>query len=93
MILGRPLGAAGGGPIKTIQTTLSKMGLPVRATGTLDQATVDAINGVFSDWSDVPPKLRTGRLTKHDVAANVGTVAKYVKLTAGGAMVVDAEHY
>jgi hypothetical protein len=93
MIFGTNFGAAGGGPIKTIQMSLAKMGVPLRPTGVLDQATVDAINGVFSGWDDVPPKLRTGQLTKHDVAVQIGAVSKYVKLAAHGAMSVNAEHY
>lgn len=82
------LGAAGGGPIKSIQLTLSKMGLPVRPTGVLDDPTVTAINGVFGNWDDVPPDLRTGRLTKHQIAQRLPVVAKYVKLAAGGAMIL-----
>jgi hypothetical protein len=39
MIFGTNLGAAGGGPIKTIQVTLVRMGVPLRPTGVLDQAT------------------------------------------------------
>ncbi len=90
MILGRPiagdsiLGAAGG-PIKTVQSLLANMGLPVRPTGVLDDATVAAINGIFDGWDDAPPKLRTGRLTKHEVATNIGLVTRYVKIAAHGA--------
>jgi hypothetical protein len=90
MILGRPiagdsiLGAAGG-PIKTVQVYLARMGLPVHATGVLDAATVNAINGIFDGWDDAPPKLRTGRLTKHEIAAQIGLVTRYVKRAATGA--------
>jgi hypothetical protein len=94
MIFGVSLGAAhGGSPIRTVQALLQRMGLPVKPSGVLDQATVDAINGVLGDWSDAPPQLRTGRLTAHDVARQLGAVSKYLKLAAGGAMRVDAEHY
>lgn len=82
------LGAAGG-PIKTVQVHLANMGLPVRVTGVLDAATVNAINGVFNDWDDVPPKFRTGRLSKHEIAANIALVTRYVKLAAGGASSYD----
>lgn len=82
------LGAAGGGPIRTIQVTLAKMGLPVHPTGVLDDATVQAVNGVFNGWDDAPPALRTGRLTKHDIARQLPVVVKYVRLAAGGAMVL-----
>lgn len=87
MILGTPLGGLGaaGGPIKTVQTYLAHMGLPVRPTGVLDAATVNAINGIFDGWDDAPAKLRTGRLTKHEIAAQIGVVAHYVKLAATGA--------
>lgn len=81
------LGSAGGSPIRTIQLTLVKMGIPVRPTGTLDQATVDALNGVFNGWDDAPPKLRTGKLTAHDVARQLPLVTKLVKQAAGGALV------
>jgi len=93
MILGRPLGGgpasngfgAAGGPIKIVQTYLARMGLPVRVSGVLDAATVNAINGIFDGWDDAPPKLRTGRLTKHEIAMQIGVVARYVKLAATGA--------
>lgn len=95
MIFGRvPAGLLGAAsPIKNLQKTLVSIGMPVQPTGVLDQATVDAVNGVFDGLDIVPSKLRTGRLTKHDVAAQIGVVTKYVKLAAGGAMNVNAEHY
>lgn len=94
MILGRPIAGdsvfgASGGPIKTVQSYLARMGLPVRATGVLDNATVNAINGIFDGWDDAPPKLRTGRLTKHDIATQIAVVAHYVKLAATGATNFD----
>ena len=87
-ILDGGLGAAGG-PIKTLQVHLARMGLPVRVTGALDDATVNAINGIFNDWDDVPPKLRTGRLTKHEIATQLGVITRYVKLAAMGASSYD----
>jgi hypothetical protein len=90
VILGVPIAGdsifgAAGGPIKTVQSLLVHMGLPVRVSGVLDDATVNAINGIFDGWDDAPPKLRTGRLTKHEVATNIGLVTRYVKRAAGGA--------
>lgn len=82
------LGAPSGGPIKTIQVTLAKMGLPVHPTGVLDDLTVSAINGVFNGWDDAPPDLRTGKLTAHDIARKLPVVTRLVKLAAGGAMVL-----
>ncbi len=87
-ILDGELGAAGG-PIKTVQTHLARMGLPVRVTGVLDAATVNAVNGVFDGWDDLPKKLRTGRLTKHEIATQIGLVTHYVKLAATGATSYD----
>lgn len=81
------LGASPGGPIRSIQITLQHMGMPVRPTGTLDQATVDAINGVFNGWDDAPPKLRTGKLTAHDIVRQLPIVSKFVHAAAGGAQV------
>jgi hypothetical protein len=88
-VLGRSVsfGAASGAPIKTIQLTLAKMGLPVHPTGVLDQPTVDAVNGVFNGWDDAPPDLRTGRLTAHDIARKLPVVTRLVKQAAGGALV------
>lgn len=90
MILGCPIAGesefgAAGGPIRTVQTLLVRMGLPVRASGVLDDATVAAVNGVLGDWDDAPPKLRTGRLTKHEVAVNLPTITHLVKRAATGA--------
>ena len=79
------LGAARGGPIKTIQLDLKKIGVPVQATGTLDDATVQAINGIFAGSVDVPPKLATGALTKHDIAANIAAVSRALKVVVHGA--------
>lgn len=79
------LGAVRGGPIKNIQLDLRKIGVPVNPTGTLDDATVQAINGIFAGSVDVPPKLATGALTKHDIAANIGAVSKALKVVVHGA--------
>lgn len=73
------------GPIKTIQLDLRKIGIPVQATGTLDDATVTAINQIFNGSVDVPAKLATGNLTKHDIAANIGAVSRALKVVVHGA--------
>lgn len=86
MIFGSSRGGLGGaaGPIKTIQLDLQKIGLPVRATGTLDQATVDAINGVFNGSVDVPLDLRSGNLSMHDIARKLPVVSKSLKTIVRG---------
>ena len=81
------LGAASG-PIKAIQLDLKKIGIPVQPTGVLDDSTVTAINGVFAGSVDVPPKLATGALTKHDIVANLPVVARSLKVIVYGAMVL-----
>lgn len=78
------LGAASG-PIRAIQLDLRKIGLPVQPTGTLDDATVQAINGVFNGSVDVPPRLATGNLTKHDIVANIVAVQRGLKVIVHGA--------
>jgi hypothetical protein len=78
------LGGASG-PIKTIQLDLRKIGVPIQPTGALDDATVQAINGIFAGSVDVPPKLATGSLTKHDIAANLGAVQRALKVVVHGA--------
>lgn len=83
------LGAAVG-PIKSIQLDLQKIGLPVQPTGVLDDPTVVAINGVFQGSVDVPPKLATGNLTKHDIAKNLSVVARSLKVIVHGAMVLPS---
>jgi hypothetical protein len=90
MIFGASSGAAPATPIRAIQQTLQHLGTGVRLTGRLDQATVDAINGVLGGWDDAPPALRTGKLSQHDIAAHIRDVAKYLRLAAGGAMTVSA---
>jgi len=97
VILGRPLagdsvmdgGFGAASPIKTMQTHLARMGLPVRVNGVLDTPTVTAVNGIFDGWDDVPPELRTGRLTKHQIATRIALVTHYVKLAAAGATDFD----
>lgn len=83
------LGAAAG-PIKSIQLDLKKIGVPVAPTGVLDDSTVTAINGVFQGSVDVPPKLATGNLTKHDIAANLPAVSRGLKVIVRGAMVLPS---
>ena len=83
------LGAASG-PIKSIQLDLKKIGIPVAPTGVLDDSTVTAINGVFAGSVDVPPKLATGALTKHDIASNLPAVSRGLKVIVHGAMVMPS---
>lgn len=83
------LGAVAG-PIKSIQLDLQKIGMAVQPTGVLDDPTVVAINGVFNGSVDVPPKLATGALTKHDVAKNLPAVAHALKVIVSGAMVLPS---
>lgn len=77
--------SGGAGPIKSIQLDLIKIGLQVRASGVLDDPTVVAINGVFQGSVDVPPKLATGSLTKHDIASNLPAVSRGLKVIVHGA--------
>jgi hypothetical protein len=75
---------AAAGPIKTIQLDLQKIGIPVQPTGTLDDPTVLAINQVFVGSVDVPPDLRTGQLSKHDIARRLPVVARSLKVIVRG---------
>lgn len=90
MILSHSLGAAAGGPIKTIQNDLRHIGIPIAATGVLDDPTVTALNQVFEGSVDVPPLLRTGKLSKHDVARQLPIVARSLKVIVHGAMVLPS---
>jgi hypothetical protein len=81
---------AANGPIKSIQIDLQKIGMAVQPTGVLDDPTVVAINGVFNGSVDVPPKLATGNLTKHDIAANLPAVSRGLKVIVSGAMVLPS---
>lgn len=90
MILGTTLGAVRTTPIKSIQQTLAHLGTGVQVTGRLDDATVQAINGVFSGWDDAPAYLRTGQLSQHDIARHLADVSKYLRLASSGAMTVAA---
>lgn len=92
MIFGMSRGGLGAAssPVRAMQSTLARMGLPVRPTGVIDAATVAAVNGIFDDWSDVPPKLRTGRLSARDIGRQIGLVSHYVRIAAGGAMAISA---
>lgn len=78
------------GPIKAIQLDLQKIGLPVQPTGVLDDSTVVAINGVFQGSVDVPPDLRSGNLTKHDIVKKLPVVARSLKVIVRGAMVLPS---
>jgi len=64
--------------------------VPIRATGVLDQATVDAINGIFEGSVDVPRALASGQLTAFQVARQIGTVSRALKIVARGAMNIEA---
>lgn len=76
---------AAGGPIRAIQNDLRTIGIPLRATGTLDDATVLALNQVFVGSVDVPRALATGTLTKHDIAAKLPVVMRSLKVIVHGA--------
>lgn len=77
-------GAAAGG-VAGMQKMLAGIGMAVRPTGRVDQATVDALNAVFAGWDDAPPKLRGGALTAKQIASNLPAVARYLKLAIHGA--------
>lgn len=81
---------AAAGPIKSIQLDLKHLGIPLEPTGVLDDPTVTAINGVFAGSVDVPPKLATGNLTKHDIAKNLPVVSRSLKVIVHGAMVLPS---
>lgn len=83
----KPLSGLGGaaGPIRTIQVNLRKIGVPVKPSGVLDDATVQAVNQIFDGSVDVPPKLATGRLSKHDIVANIGAVIRALNVVVRGA--------
>lgn len=81
------LGAAS--PVRSIQATLRQMGIPVRVSGVIDADTVDAVNGIFSDWIDAPPRLRAG-LSARNITRNAGLVNKYLRLAARGSMNIEA---
>jgi hypothetical protein len=81
------LGAAASGPIRAIQTDLKKIGALTRVTGVLDDATVTGVNQVLGGWDDAPPKLRTGKLTSHEIAQNLPAVRKYLRAAVTGALV------
>ena len=90
------LGAAAPSPkdqVKGMQARLRGIGFSdVRPTGKLDRVTVEAINSIFNGWDDAPPALRTGTLTDRQIAANLGTVQKYMKKAVGEAqMMLNAD--
>jgi len=79
-----------GGPamqpgVKNLQRRLASVGLPVKQTGFVDEATRDAVNGIFAGWDDAPASLRGGNLTAGQISKNLPLVTKYVKLALGGA--------
>jgi hypothetical protein len=78
---------AGGSPIRAIQTDLKKIGALARINGVLDANTVNGVNQVLGGWDDAPPKLRTGKLSSHDIAANLPAVRKYLHAAVTGALV------
>lgn len=82
------LGAAGGA-IRGIQTDLRKIGVPVRASGVLDEDTVNAINNIFEGSVDVPPALRSGQLTATQIVRQLGAVSKALKRVVRGAMTFE----
>ena len=92
--LGMPTAIALGAPrsnaVRALQNDLRKLGVPVRASGVLDQATVDALNGIFEGSVDVPRALASGQLTAFQVARQIGLVHKALKIVARGAMNVEA---
>lgn len=71
--------------VKNLQRTLASIGLPVKVTGVVDDPTVEALNGIFSEWDDAPASLRGGKLTAAAVANNLPTITAYVRRAAGGA--------
>lgn len=75
----------GGGGIKRMQRELAGIGMPVKPTGKVDDATVDAINEIFHGWDDAPPLLKNGDLTARQISENLPFVEKYVKKAIGGA--------
>ena len=81
---------AASSPIRSIQSTLRRMGLPVRVTGVIDPATVDGVNGVLGGWDDAPPRLASGRLTAPEIRKLAVLVDRYIKKAAGGATGFDS---
>jgi hypothetical protein len=71
--------------VKSLQRRLASVGLPVKQTGVVDSATVQAVNGIFAGWDDAPANLSGGNLTAGQIAKNLGLVSKYVKKALGGA--------
>ena len=90
----KPLSGLGGasGPIRTIQLDLQKIGVPVQPTGVLDDATVTALNQIFEGSVDVPARLATGRLTKHDIAREIPVVVRALKVVVHGAKKASTTH-
>ena len=68
-----------------LQRELARAGLPVEATGTLDQPTVDAVNTVLRGFPRAPAKYTAGDLSAEEIARDLPSIAKYVSLATAGA--------
>lgn len=79
------VGAAMQPGVKNLQRRLASVGLQVKQTGVVDDATTQAINGIFAGWDDAPAKMRTGKLTASEISRNLPLVTKYVKKALGEA--------
>jgi hypothetical protein len=79
------MGATEAAGVKRVQRALASVGMPVRTTGVVDQATVSALNNIFAGWQDAPPKLRAGGLTARDVKSMLPSVEKYLARAVGEA--------
>lgn len=67
-----------------MQKDLLKIGSDgVKPTGKLDEATVNAINGVFNGWDDAPKNLTSGNLTPAQISKNQNVVARYLHKAIG----------
>lgn len=71
--------------VKNLQRTLASIGMGVKTTGVVDEATVEAVNSVFNGWDDAPESLKGGNLTASQIAKNLPTVSKYLRLAVHGA--------
>lgn len=79
------IGAAMQPGVKNLQRRLASVGLPVKQTGVVDNATTNAINGIFAGWDDAPASLRGGNLTPGQISKNLPLVTKYVRKALGEA--------
>lgn len=85
---GADFGAASS-PVRSIQSSLRRMGMPVRVSGVIDAATVEGVNGVLGGWDDAPPRLASGQLTAPEIKKLAPLVDRYIKKAAGGATGFD----